>query len=143
MTSDEFFVCNKDTFDVIFIDGLHLAEQVEKDIANSKLILNNNGKIILHDTNPESEFFCLENNYHNNPVFPGWNGTVWKAIYDHRMTFPTTYFATYPHDHGLTVISPHKKDIMPNVVFNKYYSYHIFDIDRHNVLNITENLDIL
>ena len=40
MTSDEFFSQNKDTFDLIFIDGLHIHEQVLKDIDNSLNVLN-------------------------------------------------------------------------------------------------------
>ena len=43
MTSDKFFKDNKDTFDVIFIDGLHTKEQVSKDISNSLECLNSNG----------------------------------------------------------------------------------------------------
>lgn len=35
MTSDEFFANNKDTFDIVFIDGLHEHSQVYKDIVNS------------------------------------------------------------------------------------------------------------
>ena len=34
MTSDEFFEINKSTYDIIFIDGLHIDEQVERDIIN-------------------------------------------------------------------------------------------------------------
>jgi len=34
MTSDEFFAQNEDSFDLIFIDGLHLARQVEIVILN-------------------------------------------------------------------------------------------------------------
>ena len=33
MSSDIFFKSNKKYFDIIFIDGLHLEEQVDKDIA--------------------------------------------------------------------------------------------------------------
>ena len=40
MTSDEYFKKFKDKFDLIFIDGLHHYNQVEKDIYNSLEILN-------------------------------------------------------------------------------------------------------
>ena len=52
MTSDEFFSQNKETFDLIFIDGLHIHEQVLKDIDNSLNVLNENGVILLHDCLP-------------------------------------------------------------------------------------------
>jgi hypothetical protein len=42
MTSDEFFEINKSTYDIIFIDGLHIDEQVERDIINGLKILNLN-----------------------------------------------------------------------------------------------------
>ena len=65
MTSDKFFsnenyvldghylILRK--YDVIFIDGLHLAEQVIKDVFNSSQLLSNNGFIIIHDCLPLKE----------------------------------------------------------------------------------------
>ena len=43
MTSDDFFLSNKDKFDVIFIDGLHIYEQVRKDVVNSINAINDGG----------------------------------------------------------------------------------------------------
>jgi predicted O-methyltransferase YrrM len=34
LTSDDFFIQNNETFDVVFIDGLHMSEQVYLDILN-------------------------------------------------------------------------------------------------------------
>ena len=45
MTSNDFFVSNKEKFDVIFIDGLHHCDQVYLDIKNSLNILNDGGYI--------------------------------------------------------------------------------------------------
>lgn len=45
-TSDQFFIENKQHFDIIFIDGLHLSEQVEIDILNSLKHISNDGVII-------------------------------------------------------------------------------------------------
>ena len=44
-----FFLLNKKTFDVIYIDGHHLAEQVYKDAVNSWKFLNTNGLLIFDD----------------------------------------------------------------------------------------------
>lgn len=61
-TSDEFFKklenneledLSRDVkFDLIFIDGLHLANQVQKDIENSLKFIKDEGFIVLHDCNP-------------------------------------------------------------------------------------------
>jgi hypothetical protein len=74
MTSDDFFKHNVDTFDVIFIDGLHHAEVVERDIINSLKFLTKGGHIVCHDMNPTSEIMQRvprEVDY--------WMGDCWKA----------------------------------------------------------------
>ena len=53
MTSDEFFENNEIYFDCIFIDALHIYEQVRKDILNSVKFLNAHGIIIIHDCLPK------------------------------------------------------------------------------------------
>jgi SAM-dependent methyltransferase len=55
MTSVQFFALNTETFDLIFIDGLHHADVVERDIRNSLARLNPGGMIVCHDINPSSE----------------------------------------------------------------------------------------
>lgn len=68
VTSDEFFdglrkgtFLDKDIrFDVIFIDGLHLAEQVDRDITNALEYLTDDGFIVLHDCNPPTEWHARE-----------------------------------------------------------------------------------
>ena len=49
MTSDDFFKQNGKTFNIIFIDGLHVEEQVTKDILNSLEALSFGGTIVVHD----------------------------------------------------------------------------------------------
>ncbi len=74
LTSDEFFKLNKSTFDLIFIDGLHLQEQVYRDIINSLNCLNKNGTIVVHDCNPRNKATQIV------PQKQGfWTGDVWKA----------------------------------------------------------------
>ena len=50
LTSDDFFKSNKETFDVIFIDGMHQTEYVLNDFNNSVKCLNDNGKIFIDAT---------------------------------------------------------------------------------------------
>lgn len=75
MTSDEYF-CSMlcDYMDICFIDGLHHAEQVYKDIIYSLHFLMYNGTIVCHDINPineEAQRVPRETKI--------WNGDSWKA----------------------------------------------------------------
>ena len=101
-TSDYFFSKNKETFDCIFIDGLHYYQQVKKDITNSIKSLNQNGVIFIHD--------CLPNNVFQQAVPRckfGWTGEVWKAIVEFRtLDYVDTY--TCYADCGIGVILKNK-----------------------------------
>ena len=62
-------------YDLIFIDGLHTAEQVRKDFENALKILAIGGFIVLHDCNPQKE----EHTIVPRPAKTGhWNGDVYK-----------------------------------------------------------------
>jgi hypothetical protein len=78
--ADEFFKnhINK-KYDIIFIDGLHTAYQVSKDIYNSIKNLNNGGFIILDDVYPhhENEQMSVKL-FYTGPQ----TGDVWKAVYN-------------------------------------------------------------
>lgn len=88
MTSDDFFellgnykiLSPEIRFDLIFIDGLHLAEQVNRDIINSMKYIKDDGFIVLHDCNPPTEWHARENYYPHTPAGEYWNGTTWKAF---------------------------------------------------------------
>ncbi len=47
--------CPYKSFQLIFIDGLHHADQVKKDFENALRYLTDDGFIVLHDTHPHSE----------------------------------------------------------------------------------------
>ena len=102
-TSDYFFkkVINKSTkYDVIFIDGLHHEDQVDRDIQNSIKHLNVNGFIILHDCNP------LKKIHQQIPrISKQWNGDVWKSIVKFRNSKHDFGCITINSDQGLGVIS--------------------------------------
>lgn len=77
VTSDDFFANHcKQSYDIIFIDGLHLAEQVAKDIENSLTHLNNNGIIVVHDCLPAHEWEQFREGLSGKP----WTGDVWKTF---------------------------------------------------------------
>jgi len=79
MASDEFFAANNQTFDIIFVDGLHQYAQVKRDLLNSIQALHDDGVILVHD--------CLPLTYRAQLPFPAggaWNGDVWKALVELR-----------------------------------------------------------
>ena len=85
MTSDDFFKYhNKKKYDFIFIDGLHTAYQVSKDIYNSLASINEGGIIMLDDVYPhckrEQEALDLTKS-------GAQTGDVWKAVYDNFSLF--------------------------------------------------------
>jgi hypothetical protein len=98
-TSDEFFAQNKETFDVIFIDGLHTAEQAGRDIKNALAILNLGGTIFVHDTDPTGE---AEQNEER--TTRKWFGSVWKAWARLRAERTDLKMITLEMDCGIGVI---------------------------------------
>ena len=101
--SDDFFSTNKDKFDLIFIDGLHVYEQVKKDILNSLKFLNENGMILVHDCMPDSLSKQAVPRYKMK-----WNGDVWKAIVDLRQREDLEIY-TCEIDEGIGIITKKKK----------------------------------
>jgi glycosyltransferase involved in cell wall biosynthesis len=86
-TSDEYFKTCVQNFDVIFIDGMHHAENVLRDFSNSIKFLNDNGSIFIDDIIPlnynEQLRIPLRHHYENGILKYGeeWTGDVWKTIY--------------------------------------------------------------
>lgn len=78
LTSDDFFNKNQETFDIVFIDGLHHYDQVYKDILNSLDILNDGGYIVCHDMNPWQE--DIQTIPYNPQIHTLWTGDCWKAF---------------------------------------------------------------
>lgn len=131
MTSDEFFerkkankILNKDLlFDVIFIDGLHLADQVNRDICNAFEHLSDDGFIILHDCNPPTEWHARETyHYRYSPAGGIWNGTSWKAYYSWRCK-TDIYSICVDTDWGIGILSKNEKIGNNTINENPYYEF--------------------
>lgn len=75
LTSNGYFEKYKETFDIIFIDGLHLYEQAICDIVNSFKFLNKNGFLVIHDCLPQSPEMCKRET-----IRGLWTGDVYKAF---------------------------------------------------------------
>jgi len=144
VTSDEFFEMLKSgkaltsdiKFDVIFIDGSHLAEQVEKDIQNSLDYLKEDGFIVMHDCNPPTEFHASENyDYILSPASTLWNGTTWKAFVKNRKR-EDLYSCCIDTDWGVGVISRKVNFGPSNKIENNFFEYYTFDKHRKESLNL-------
>lgn len=119
-SSDIFFNKNTAKYDLIFIDGLHHADQVERDIINSWNALNKGGIILLHDVKPEDEAMT---------VIPRkqsiWTGNVFQAWHGFKETYPKIKTDYIDEQWGLGVIykSRHKVEIgfVSDITFSEYY----------------------
>lgn len=146
VTSDVFFNSIKNgeileseiKFDLIFIDGLHHAEQVERDIENSLLYIKEDGFIVLHDCNPPTEWHAREEYYYDlTPAKKFWNGTTWKAFYKTRLR-NDIYSCCIDSDWGVGVIS--KKINLGTIPknTNKYFEFSNLNLNRIDDLNLLE-----
>lgn len=148
MTSDTFFKKLKNDeleiksnikFDVIFIDGLHISDQAEKDILNSLDFITDNGFVILHDCNPPSEFHQREQyNFMLSPAKSFWNGTTWKAFYKARHQ-SGLYSICFDTDWGVGVISKKQYpdfNTINNKVQNEFYEFSMLNEFRNEHLNL-------
>lgn len=153
LTSDDFFSSLKEgkldiprefKWDVIFIDGLHLAPQVEKDIINSLDHLSSNGYIVLHDCNPF--LYSVDYNRMIEDHFgQAWNGTVWKAIYKMNYGRPDLDVWTIDTDEGVSVIKRGSgREVIQHT--NHYYEYKVLqrNVKKHlNAITIDEFLKLM
>lgn len=104
MTSDNYFKKYNNKYDIIFIDGLHLNEQVYRDLNNSINCLNEGGTILMHDCLP------LEEDHQKVPAVTSyWNGDVWKAFVRVRNERKDVEMSVIDTDTGVGMITFDKK----------------------------------
>jgi hypothetical protein len=102
ITSDEFFKRQTGRYDICFIDGLHLYEQVIKDIVNTWNVLNVGGFILIHDCLPYSQTAAERHRPEN--YGGAWMGDCYRAIVWFRDTYPDIYCKTLYVDCGIGLI---------------------------------------
>ena len=144
LTSDQFFeqlrsgrvLKNDIKFDVIFVDGLHTAEQVDRDIKNALEFIKEDGFIVLHDCNPPTESHAREEHkYEISPAMQNWNGTTWKGFVKWRQN-PAVFSCTIDTDCGVGIISKTKNVGSYNKEENEYFEYSVFSKNRKEFLNL-------
>jgi hypothetical protein len=132
MTSDEFFKLleghDEIKYDVIFIDGLHHADQVEKDIKNALNHVVKGGFIVLHDCNPIS---------YEAQLIPrqtvAWNGDTWKAFVDFKSNNPSYKCHVVDTDFGVGVINNNGHEYK---IENRIDDWDHFNSNRKELLNL-------
>jgi hypothetical protein len=104
--SDSFFENwdKRQKFDLIFVDGLHTSEQVEKDILNSLKVIRKNGAILIHDIEPPNEWYARPHSQYK--YGEGWCGDVWKSFWN--LELHPFEIGTFEIEYGLGIIDTSK-----------------------------------
>ncbi len=129
-TSDEFFKLNNHKFDIIFIDGLHHADQVYKDIINSLAVLNEGGTIVMHDCMPTSKFM---QEIPMRPDHNEWTGDTWKAYVKLRTERSDLAMFVVNCDWGCGVIT---RGAQTPLVLKQEMTYENFEANKGLWLNV-------
>lgn len=132
VTSDEFFEKLISTkYDIIFVDGLHLFEQVYKDIINSLNNLNENGLIVVHDCNPTTEI-----TQRRERASDAWHGDVWKAIVKLRTEREDLEICVVDTDEGCGIIRLGNQKLLSVEQNTNIYDYSFLEKNRTIALNL-------
>lgn len=134
-TSNDFFEKSllRDSFDVIFIDGLHVYYQVLRDLENSLIYLNEGGYIIVHDSLPEKEI------QQTVPAqdLSSWFGDVWKAVVIFNSTHQSVHFTTVDTDCGCAIFQNHSGTITFKPDFKKEdLDWKFYEENKKNLLHV-------
>ena len=133
VTSDNFFKNNKNRFDVIFIDGLHIYEQCRRDVINALKVLDKNGYIFLHDMTPrnwaEENVPRLKNTL--------WTGDIWKVAIELSKTKGIDFFVINA-DMGVGALR--KKE--ENIVYHDDFE-NLKDLKFKDFLNLNESINYI
>ena len=132
MTSDEFFENYiSQNYDIVFVDGLHLHEQVYRDITNSLNHLNEGGVIVVHDCNPVTEI-----TQRRERASDAWHGDVWKSIVQLRMENPDLEIYTVNTDEGCGIIKKGKQELLKVNEGENCYDYSFLEKNREKAINL-------
>lgn len=150
VSSNEFFekIVGDKKYDIIFIDGLHIKDQVIKDIQNSLDHINPNGIIFMHDCLPQNfaqqdvvDFdptdYRLRPNGPKQKLFGDehgfWTGNAWEAFLHFRKTNPNIYMTTVDTDWGVGVIIPNKNQ---DLLTTTDEDFRYFELNKKQILNL-------
>ncbi len=135
LTSDQYFETHKETFDVVFIDGLHVHDQVYRDITNALSVLNPGGYIVCHDMLPTTELMQVVPYQGGN-----WTGDCWKAFVQLRQERDDLEMITVDTDFGCSIITRGSQE---KLVVNEPLTYQNFVKNKTEWMNIISVVDYL
>lgn len=135
-TSDSFFEKNQQTFDLIFVDGLHEHKQVLRDVRNGLSVLTSNGTVVLHDCLPKNE----RSAEYPHRTASAWNGTVYRALAELR-TDPQLDVITLDTDWGLGVVKKRPTKISPVNLPSNPLTFSDYDTHKNEIMGIISSLD--
>ena len=138
MPSDEYFATLDHRFDIVFIDGNHTGDQVERDLVNALSRLNPGGVILLHDMNPPTRFHGRAV-YEVSGELPSWNGTSWKGYAALRKKRPDLTMHVVDTDWGVGIVHPGSQQTYSG----RCATYDDLARDRRAVLNLISVSDFL
>ena len=138
MTSDKYFSMYNGgkKFDLIFIDGLHHADQVKRDFENSLRCLSDNGFIVIHDVLPENEA---------GTKVPRETKQWWGDVYKWAMTLSEwsgIKYKTFNIDNGCMLVWKTSKEYYgpeDDIINADWYSY---IKNGKELLNVTNTVEI-
>ena len=133
---------NNIKFDVIFIDGLHLASQVDIDVKNALKYIKDDGFIVLHDCNPPTEWHARESyEYFQTPALGFWNGTTWKAFLKWRYN-PSVNSCCIDSDWGVGILSKNRKIGEHIELQNPFFEFALLEANRKKYFESTCRIKI-
>jgi len=146
MISDEFFKnhVNNQKYDVIFVDGLHTAEQSYKDVKNSINCLTDQGFIVMHDCNPPTEYHTRS--YDEYLKTRGqWNGDVFKAFIKLKKELKGWNCFVIDEDFGCGVITKNelKNDFFSLETIPNNITWEYFNKNRKILLDLITYNDFI
>jgi hypothetical protein len=130
VTSDAFFrdLPPGTEYDLVFIDGLHEAEQVKRDIKNALEHLSPAGVVVMHDCSPRDEAEQRVPRPRRQGI---WTGDVWRAFVHYRRRADLEMYVVDTNN-GVGVIR--RGEQVPLVVDNPAYAE--FEENRAEWLNL-------
>jgi hypothetical protein len=136
MTSDQYFasIGSSETFDVVFVDGLHTYDQSLRDVESGLRHLSEDGVVLVHDCNPANAVAGGPDPGATGDA--GWNGEVWKTIVHLRATRPDLDVSVLDTDFGVGVIRRGDNRSGLSRLDVRQLSYEDLDVRRDELLGL-------